>query len=486
MIPSMVLKNGRVLERALGASTVRSYWFIPTSLAELRYRLQENHKKRVVRVRLLRDKWKAIAQEQYDKAKETMSKREKFRKRAKMAVEDYFTKKVTLTEYSKSEWFDDQGRPRVSRDPTGRFVNPWQAQTTAGVHSLGSILRWRCERFWRSLKQYGWGMFIPSWFTNAPPLPARKTDLDALLVPVPQDHLRLTWIGHATCLVQHQDATILTDPIFSTRASPFQNTPIGIPRELAPSLMPSDLPRLDFVVISHDHYDHLDEWSVAQLDPTLWLVPLGLKDWMLEKKLVESDKIVELEWWESVRLERTSGGWKVAERHTPSDDHHPSWDQPATENSVWVSCCPAQHWAGRALWDRNFRLWGSFAFFLRGASFYHTGDTAMPPEFPLFSQISDYLGPLDVAAIPIGAYEPSFFMRDSHTNPKESVEIHEQLHVQTSIAVHWGTFCLSEEPMDEPPQLLKAAAGELDFRAIPVGATIDIPCESSKKVGSAS
>jgi N-acyl-phosphatidylethanolamine-hydrolysing phospholipase D len=477
---------------------------------------------------------------------------------------------VRIDEYNEIGWFDPAtGRPQVAHDPTGRYVNPWSAHSSSGVHSLQRILRWRWERLVQSWVRYGWGMFVPSWMTRPaiedvkadPAIKAAVYELESLV----EDAWRVTWIGHSTCLLQLQSSsnddssgnisaakanersadskiilddnagdsaasrkgtedgaisdqvslnalrskntaaplvTLLTDPMFATRASPYQNAPVGVARDVPPALSIADLPeKIDFCIISHDHYDHLDTMSVQQLQNNVqhWIVPLGIKSWMMERTDVDPDRIHEMTWWESMCMEYvekedgksndTSNTadyhWKETERHTPSPRHplHPTLTKPATATRWWFTCLPAQHWAGRTVWDRNYRLWASFAVWggQKQSSLYHVGDTALPSQFPLFEQIADYVSHpyIDLALMPIGAYHPDFLMQEAHIHPTQAVKVHETLRVKESLGVHWGTFCLSEEPMDEPPRLLEKAIEEAGvdaetFRTVSIGSTIDI------------
>jgi N-acyl-phosphatidylethanolamine-hydrolysing phospholipase D len=405
-------------------------------------------------------------------------------------TESTMTQPVVLSEYSESSWFCPvTGRPRTSRDATGRFVNPWLSESTAGVKSVADILRWQLDR----LRRTSW-RFI-AWFVRSPAelhrasqramemtlaqQQAQQQDLvmekyDPNVVVLPHQ-MKMTWIGHSTCLVQQGDVTILTDPIFSERCSPFQSLPIGVARDIPCGVSIDDLPSsIDFCLISHDHYDHLDVDSIVQLRPLVqvWVVPLGIKQWLHDACQISWPQIIELEWWESVKLTRDDNmkQWELRSQHSaiqhPTDPHpalvereHVPSSVQDKGNSIWLTCCPAQHWGSRTFFDRNFRLWCSFAvFFANGSKFYFGGDTALPTDFPLFHQIRDFIGGnIDLAAIPIGAYEPSFYMADSHCNPAEAVEIHQRLDVRQSVAIHWGTFALSEEPIDQPPVLLHAA-----------------------------
>jgi N-acyl-phosphatidylethanolamine-hydrolysing phospholipase D len=227
----------------------------------------------------------------------------------------------------------------------------------------------------------------------------------------------VTWIGHATLLLQLAGLNILTDPQWSERASPVS---WGGPRRLsAPGVAFENLPRIDAVVISHDHYDHLDLATVKRLaeahDP-LFFVPLGLKAWLAGHGVT---KVEELDWWQ----EREHRG-------------------------VRFVCLPAQHFSQRTLSDANTRLWASWGVIGGERRFYFGGDTGY---FTGFKAMGQKLGPFDLAAIGIGAYVPPEIMKQVHTTPEEAVEAFIDLNARVLLGMHWVTFDLAEEPLDEPP-----------------------------------
>ncbi len=250
----------------------------------------------------------------------------------------------------------------------------------------------------------------------------------------------LTWIGHATFYVRLDGAAFLTDPMFSERASPLSFA--GPKRLVPPGVPPDRLPRIDFALLSHDHFDHTDLPSVARLARrgTAFVVPAGLGE-----------------------LVRAAGGRVAAEL---------AWWQEAEVAGLRVTCVPARHFSGRGLRDRNRRLWAGFVVAGRRQRFYHTGDTAL---FDGFAEIRRRLGPPDVACLPIGAYQPSAMMRAIHLDPEEAVIAACELEARLAIAMHFGTFDLADEPLDEPPRRFLAEAGRrgLDGRALvlPIGAT---------------
>jgi L-ascorbate metabolism protein UlaG (beta-lactamase superfamily) len=193
-----------------------------------------------------------------------------------------------------------------------------------------------------------------------------------------------------------------------------------------PGIRLEDLPPVDLVLISHDHYDHLDVTTVrrlAEAHAPLFLVPLGLKAWLAERGIVN---VEELDWWQS----RSFRG-------------------------LTLTCLPAQHGSGRGLWDRNRRLWSGWAVSGRDKSFFFAGDTG---HDEVFKEIGRRLGPFDLAAVAIGAYEPRAIMGLTHTTPEEALQLFEDVGGKRFVGIHWGTFDLAEEPIEEPPRRLEAAA----------------------------
>ena len=222
----------------------------------------------------------------------------------------------------------------------------------------------------------------------------------------------------------------------------------------------------------------MDYWSILELVDSdkvkFWVVPLGIKDWLINKAGICPNDIVELEWWEGVRMSKDADnqsapmveGLVRAFDKSSTNAKCASKPSHAYRNEMIITCAPAQHWCSRSPFDRNRRLWCSYAVHATPSarertdattqthSFYFAGDTGLPPEFPLHHQIGDRLGPFDLAAIPIGAYEPRWFMKESHCDPAEAVEIHQALQSRRSVAIHFDTFNLADEPQAEPPLLL--------------------------------
>ena len=231
------------------------------------------------------------------------------------------------------------------------------------------------------------------------------------------------WVGHSTFLIKKNGITILTDPVFSDRASPFKN--IGPKRLIPPAIPLKQLPEIDFITISHNHYDHLDIRSLKDLyllnSSTIFLVPAG------DKKLLERQKIenvYEYEWWEGY-----------------------------LSDELKITFTPVQHWSKRGLFDRNKSLWGGWYFEFNDFSIFHAGDTGYSEDF---KSTRMKLGSPKYAFIPIGAYDPEWFMAESHVNPEDAVQIMLDLGAENSFGMHWATFKLTDEDTLEPRERLDA------------------------------
>lgn len=273
-----------------------------------------------------------------------------------------------------------------------------------------------------------WYLFSP----NNSQIPSTK-DLDKTLPVYPIDKnelskpepgIRATWLGHASVLVQMEGLNILTDPVFSTRASFTQYA--GPKRYRDAPCKVEDLPKIDAVVISHNHFDHLDEGTVrslnARFDDIAWFVPKGVETWMRQTNSVN---VEEFDWWQDLSFK-----------------------------GVKFVFTPAQHWSCRGLNDYNTTLWGSWCVLGKDQRFFFAGDTGY---CPVFKEIGDCYGPFDLAALPIGAYEPRYMMGMQHVDPDQAVQIHQDIKAKRSLGIHWGTFALANEFYLEPPQKLREA-----------------------------
>ena len=256
--------------------------------------------------------------------------------------------------------------------------------------------------------------------------------------------------------------------------------------------------KFDICCITHDHYDHMDRDSIVELKDhiQLWIVPLGIQEWLVDKCNIDPTSIIELEWWEQIRITKTNNNQVVIvqQQQELTVDDDTSSNNPSNHNNevITITCCPASHWGGRTMMDRNFRLWCSFAFRTSKINFFYSGDTGYPEGFPLFHQIGDVLGPFDFATIPIAAYEPEELNKDAHINPREAVQVHKDIRSKQSVAIHWGTFQLTEEPMDAPPRDLQHAIQQeeeqssttIDFSILNHGETFEVDMMTMSMVDS--
>ncbi len=290
----------------------------------------------------------------------------------------------------------------------GRFFNPWDAFDTGPL----DMLRWAISR---------------NPYDKAGPLEIPRVENDGADLAGVEHSSGLTWVGHATFAIHDGDDVALTDPHFGSRALVRRRaSPPGIPIEA----VPPDA----FAVISHNHYDHLDTYTVETLPDTIqWYVPLGLGDWFRDRGRA---RVTELDWWESSRR----GRWTI-------------------------TCLPSQHWSRRFEHGTNSTLWCSWLLDSGDYRYYFAGDSGY---FHGFAEFGRRFGPIDVALLPIGAYEPRWFMRYQHMNPPEAYRAFLDLGARFMLPMHWGTFDLTDEPVDLAPRVFArvlADAGEDPERA---------------------
>jgi N-acyl-phosphatidylethanolamine-hydrolysing phospholipase D len=258
--------------------------------------------------------------------------------------------------------------------------------------------------------------------------------------------VRATWVGHSTFLLQHGGLSLLTDPIFGH----CQPLPVGRMRRASePGLRLAELPAIHHVLISHCHYDHLDAPAIralARRHPGVhfWL-PEGLSGWFRRRGI---GNCTEFSWGQSGQL----------------------------SPEIRIHCVPAQHGSARTLFDRNRTHWCGWVVESASRSVYFAGDTGYSP---IFREIGSQFGGFDLALIPIGCYSPRWLMRPVHLDPAEAVQVHLDVHSRQSIACHWGTFRLADEPLDEPPALLAQELGRAGvepgrFRAVLPGDSITV------------
>ena len=246
----------------------------------------------------------------------------------------------------------------------------------------------------------------------------------------------LTWIGHCTLLLQLNGLNILTDPHFSKRASPVSFS--GPKRGTPPGLNLEQLPPIDIVLISHNHYDHFDNASIkylAQRDQPQFIVPLKLAAAVAR---LGSRTIHELDWQDALTI-----------------------------NGIKIVAEPSHHWSARGLFDRNETLWANYVIQHEQFRFLFIGDTGYSDDY---AALGEKYGGFELAAIPIGAYAPRWFMKQAHINPEEAVKIFHDVNARQAVGIHWGVFPLTNEAMDEPPRRLANACaaqgiGEKQFTA---------------------
>ena len=257
--------------------------------------------------------------------------------------------------------------------------------------------------------------------------------------------IRATWIGHATVLVQAPGLNLLTDPVWSRRIGPASW--LGPARFARPGVEFENLPRIDAVLVSHDHYDHLDMPTLRRLakqKSKLAIAPLGTAELLKDAGF---ETVVALDWWQSTLL--------------PSGDT--------------VTLVPAHHHGARWPWDKNKRLWGGYVVATRSGRIYFAGDTGDGPQF---DEIGERFGPFELALLPIGAYLPRWFMAPQHIGPAEAVSAARRLRAKTSMAIHWGTYRLADDGYREAPDSLKALlsrdSAAPDIRVVEIGRRVEV------------
>jgi L-ascorbate metabolism protein UlaG (beta-lactamase superfamily) len=300
---------------------------------------------------------------------------------------------------------------------------PAQPHFPVSDHCDGSRFfnpRGHVNRTWREVLKWRRTSQARPWPQSVPVAPT-------VLPQATPGHWACTYVNHSTFLLQTAQGNVLTDPVYSAHAGPFGR--LGPKRAHSPGVPFADLPEIDVVLLSHDHYDHCDlptlQRLAARFQPHA-ITPIG-NGALLRRAGFPAEKITELDWWQS---HRTAAG-------------------------LSVTVTPSRHWSNRIRGPRNGRLWGGF--YLAGGShrIAFVGDTGYDAEF--FASIRQRLGAPDLALIPIGAYEPRWFMAPQHCNPAEAVQIHRDLGARQSIAMHWGTFQLTDEAREDPLRALTAA-----------------------------
>jgi L-ascorbate metabolism protein UlaG (beta-lactamase superfamily) len=307
-------------------------------------------------------------------------------------------------------------------DAQGRFTN----LDGSGPTELSQVFRWAVLDRLAGRRR-----------VSPPTAPVARVEPDLARLaapPPPGAPARLTWLGHASWLVQLDGVSLLVDP--ALRPTIFG----GIARNVAPGVAIEALPPIDAALVSHSHYDHLDLPPLEAVHAPI-IAGLGLERWVRDRRLF----CTELGWWKTT-----------------------------TVRGVRVTFVPSQHWSRRGLLDTNTTLWGGFVIEGTRATLYHSGDTAW---FGGFKEIGARFPGIDAALLPIGAYDPEWFMSHQHLNPEQALRAFGDLGARTFVAMHWGTFKLTDEPLDEPPRRLEAERQRLGLdparvRVPAVGATL--------------
>jgi len=312
------------------------------------------------------------------------------------------------------------GAPPFSRHFDGkRFFNPGGPQ----ARGFFDVLRWKLtSRPERSPR------FVSDVIQSKPP------------AFVEGSQLRVTMINHSTLLMQQGGANILTDPVWSERVSPFRS--IGPRRRRDPGVRFEDLPRIDIVLLSHNHYDHLDLATLRRLAgrrQSQFIVPRGLSRWLSARSI--------------------------------SPAHELDWGDSLPTGSATVHSVPAMHFSARGLFDRNRTLWCGYVIEAADRITYFAGDTGFGQHF---AQIRERFGAPRLALLPIGAYEPRWFMAPVHMAPDEALRAHEILAAKTSIAIHHGTFQLADEGIDTPKKQLRAHGPSDSFLTLDNGQSVTL------------
>lgn len=289
----------------------------------------------------------------------------------------------------------------------------------------GDLERWRKERKAQGLPfppQAGYDDFRARWWQ-----PADLSGADD----------RVWWLGHAAMLLRLNQRYLLIDPALSARASPLPFA--GPKRKSPPPLLIHQLPRLDYVLISHNHYDHLDLATVKRIirrfPDVAFVVPLGLESWFKRRG---ARRVHQLDWWQSQQAE-----------------------------DLTLTAVPARHWSMRTLYDRNRSLWCGWVIRSKTLNFWFSGDSGFSENL---AEIPRRLGPFNLAALPVGAYAPKWFMESSHMDPDHAVSLWRLIGQPLTLPVHWGVFELADESLDEPPaELMRAIqrSGEDNGRFAP-------------------
>ncbi|KAJ5643625.1 N-acyl-phosphatidylethanolamine-hydrolyzing phospholipase D [Penicillium longicatenatum] len=334
------------------------------------------------------------------------------------------------------------------------FRNPWDSWRDVSLKSVGEVM----------MRRLTGKANVPD--TSGPTVPVRKPEF---LPSRDTPRLRATWLGHAAYYIEFPSGLrVLFDPVLEERCGPYNM--LGPKRFTDAPCKPTDIPLIDAVVISHNHYDHLSYHTVtaiAKKHPNChFFVPLGNKTWFQRCGI---EKVTELDWWEEcdITLSPTTKETKV---EAAGEGH-----SEASEITARLSSVPCQHVSARGPFDRNKTLWCSWAIESEGKKVYFAGDTGYRPvtelpegeddhdpkyDFPVcpaFKQVGEFRGPFDLGLIPIGAYAPRHVWSPAHGDPHDAVSIFQDTKCKNALGIHWGTWVLTEEDVLEPPEKLKTA-----------------------------
>lgn len=309
---------------------------------------------------------------------------------------------------------------------SGLFQNPW----THPRHGFLDALRWKCGLGPRERSIHPHAHEPAAWQA----IPSHEWQNP------PHGTWQVVWLGHASFLLRGHGRNILIDPVFSNHCAPFPFHFPSLKRKIPPPLDLQELPKIDLILLTHSHYDHCDLPTLHAFPrDTKIIIAQGHKTWLMRQGFTQ---VNELAWWES------------------SDVHE-----------LRITATPAQHFTARSLLDRNRGHWCGWCIEGAGQKLWHTGDSGY---CEVFQEIGQRLGPFHLSMIPIGAYAPRWFMKAMHMNPEEAVRVFQETYTQQAIAMHWGTFTLTEEPIGEPPLLLAEALQRAEvpperFVCLPVG-----------------
>jgi N-acyl-phosphatidylethanolamine-hydrolysing phospholipase D len=312
---------------------------------------------------------------------------------------------------------NEEETPKESHSLAHHTTNGFRNIYQNPEHGFTSLLSWKLRLGPNEPPAVTHDQTIP----YAPAIAA--PDYQRIYNPDP-DKIQVTWIGHSTFLIQVDGINILTDPIFNGSSSPING--LGPKRQSPPGIPIDRLPPIHAVLLSHNHYDHLDLYTVKKLgNKPKYFVPLKLGQWFLDQNITN---YMEMDWWDASMF-----------------------------NGIRVVSVPIQHFSARSFFDRNKTLWSGWVLETKHGKILFAGDTGYSP---LFKEIKDKLGPMRLALLPIGAYKPRWLMKTVHMDPKEALSAHKDLQAERSIAIHWGTFKLTDEPLGEPPVYLKKVMKE--------------------------